>query len=250
MDSVDCNESKPKKCPPPQPSWGRIIFQSSFAAFMTTYIYGLLAVPAVAVFHHAHQPLGLYGYGALHAAILFPLGLVFNQFGGWIYFTPGLAVAEFFCSELRRPWMIGLKAFIGTLFAAGGFWASYATAQGIYNFSLHRASPPTHLGFFGDFFLDFIAVLLVTHVYCFSSREYSGVWGVAGISIAHGAVTTLLYPAIGSADNFWRVLAACTLEGNCNHVGWGPKLLAWVVAVLVVGIVKFIFWPLYKLKQM
>ena len=251
MDSIECHkEGKPKKCPPAQPSWWRIICQASIAAFLTTYIYSVLAWPALVVYTHYGAGLGLYGFGALNAAVLFGLGLVFNQFGGWIYFLGNLAFTEFFCCELRRPWMLGVKALVGSIFALGGYYAGLATAIGIYSFSLHRISPVSHLGWGGTFFFEMIAILLTTLVYCFSSREYSGVWGVLGIAVVQGAIYTLLYPVIGIAGNWWLTAATCSLIGNCNHVGLWAKLVGGIVAIIVVAIVKFFFWPVAKLKMM
>jgi hypothetical protein len=222
----------------------KVYARVAFFSLLNSFLIGFLAVPAAAVAlgFPAGTALTAFEYGWAMVAILFGTGLVFNQYEAWHHFTPNLTLAGVLCDDDRRmTWTAGWLALIGMIFSLGGYFIAHAIAQAIYGFSLASASTITSMGFFGDFFIEFIGMTLVCHIYLFSSREYNGVWGVVGIAIVQGALIAIFGPATGGSFNFWRTLAVGALEGNLSLTGWGPKLLATFVAPIFTCIVKFFF---------
>lgn len=214
-------------------------------SLLTAFLFGALSVPAaVYAIGFGGPALSNWEYGGVAAAVLFATGLVFNQWEAWHHFAPHLSIAGVLWDEERKfTWWTALYTLICSVGSLAGYFISHAIAMGIVSFSTANASTLTSATFGQDFYFEFIGMLLVSHVFLFSSREFGGVWGVVGIAVLQGALIAAFGPVTGGSFNFWRTLAVGALEGNLSLTGWGPKLIATIVAPIITAIVKLLLFP-------
>jgi len=245
MDQSACHSERAKQCNVPKPSWWWIIGRAALSAFLTSFLYVTFAVPAIAVFlGFPTAGLSIYEYGILNTLVLFVLGLIFYNFGGWIYYNPALAIAEVLCCPEKRWYGVGmtaLKAFVGSIFALGGYFLGYWILQAIYDdFSLLAASPRNHESWFEAFYLETLGATIICHALLFVPDLLTGFVRVLAISVAQGMLIVLIYPATGGSLNFWRTLSVGALEGNLEHTAWSEVLVAMFVAPILTVIIKLI----------
>jgi hypothetical protein len=184
----------------------------------------------------------------LNGAVLAALGLAFQHFGvleAWYHYNPALTWAGVLCDdESRLGWTKIICALFATIFSLGGYFVGHLIAWGIFPGDLSSAASLTSQTFGRDFVVSVFGLLLITHVYLFSSREFRGVWGVIGICVAEAALIAIFTPANGGSFNFWRTLAVGALEGNLSNSGWGPKFFATIFVPIVTCFLKFVLLPM------
>lgn len=219
--------------------------QTFLGSLITSFMFGALSVPAaVYAIGFGFPALSNWEYGGIATVVLLATGLVFNQWRAWHHFTPNLSIACLLHDEeCKMTWWKALLTLIGVVGSLGGYFIAHAIAGAIVSFSTANASTLTSVTFGPDFYFEFLGMLLVTHVFLFSSMEFSGVWGVVGISVLQGGLIAAFGPVTGGSFNFWRTLAVGVIEGNLGLTGWGPKLLATIVAPILTAIIKLWIYP-------
>lgn len=227
-----------------QPSFLWSAIRGFVGALLTSFLIAALAVPAKEYALGFLAPgLTSWEYGGITAAVIFATGLVFNQFDAWHHFLPHLSIAGLLYDEGRcLTWLSVLRTLICMAGSLGGYFIGHAIAMSIVSFDISGASTLTNVTFGPDFYFEFIGMLLICHVFLFSSREFWGVWGVVGIAVLQGALIAAFGPVTGGSFNFWRTLAVGALEGNLGATGWGAKLLATFVAPILTVIIKMLLY--------